>query len=175
MNKTVLRKKFKNIKISEKRKQEAAQKALNTLLPLCKKYPKILSFAALNYEIDLWPLNQILCAQEKLVLPKIYENNLKPCLVKDLSQLKKHLKFKIMEPKEPVCDLKLPEIKLILVPALAFDKRGHRLGHGKGYYDRFLKELSHAYTIGIGLKENFSQDFLPIEKHDVPLKAVLFF
>ena len=175
MNKNTLRKKFKKIKISEKRKTEASQKAIQTLWPLFENHCRILSFASLKNEIDLWPLNDLLCQNEKLVLPKINQDNLIPCFVKDLEKLEKHSKFKVLEPTNPISKVKLEKIKLVLVPALAFDRRGYRLGYGKGYYDRFLKQLPQAYTIGVGLKENFSSEPLPIDKYDVPLNAVLFF
>jgi 5-formyltetrahydrofolate cyclo-ligase len=50
------------------------------------------------------------------------------------------------------------EIDLVLVPLLTFDERGHRVGYGKGYYDRFLATCSsHCQKVGLSL-------FDPIEK-----------
>lgn len=45
----------------------------------------------------------------------------------------------------------LDEIDLVLVPLITFDKQGHRIGYGKGYYDRFLKKVPQAKKIGISL------------------------
>ncbi|RZA13807.1 MAG: 5-formyltetrahydrofolate cyclo-ligase [Proteobacteria bacterium] len=53
---------------------------------------------------------------------------------------------------------------LIIVPALAFDKDGHRLGYGKGFYDRFLSSFT-ATTIGVCFSEFFFES-LPSEAHD---------
>ncbi len=67
------------------------------------------------------------------------------------------------------------------VPAIAFDRRGVRLGRGRGYYDRFLSEteklrrsngLKSLFKIGIGFHEQVVEE-LPCETHDVKLDAVL--
>jgi len=46
---------------------------------------------------------------------------------------------------------KLDDIDLVLVPLITFDKLGHRIGYGKGYYDRFLKKVPQAKKIGLSL------------------------
>ena len=59
----------------------------------------------------------------------------------------------------------LEEIDLVLVPGLAFDSTGNRLGHGKGYYDRFLSQIPTVSTIGI----TFHSQLVPglaAEPHD---------
>lgn len=63
------------------------------------------------------------------------------------------------------------EIELIVVPAVAYDRRGNRLGRGKGFYDRLLK-TSRATKIGIGY--NFQLvDEVPTEPHDVAVDIVI--
>jgi 5-formyltetrahydrofolate cyclo-ligase len=60
---------------------------------------------------------------------------------------------------------------LIIVPALAFDRRGHRLGYGKGFYDRFLDSFE-ATTVGVCFSE-FLVDVLPSESHDRVVNQVV--
>jgi 5-formyltetrahydrofolate cyclo-ligase len=60
---------------------------------------------------------------------------------------------------------------VVIVPLLAFDKRGHRLGYGKGYYDRLLA-ASYATTIGVGFAAQ-EIDALPAEAHDIALDYVI--
>jgi len=43
------------------------------------------------------------------------------------------------------------EVDLVLVPLITFDRLGHRIGYGKGYYDRFLKTIPHARKVGLSL------------------------
>lgn len=63
------------------------------------------------------------------------------------------------------------EIDLIVVPAVAYDRRGNRLGRGKGFYDRLLAE-ARATKIGVGYEFQLL-DQLPAEPHDVPMDYVI--
>ncbi len=63
-------------------------------------------------------------------------------------------------------------IDLVLVPLIISDKNGHRIGYGKGFYDRFLKQVPHATKIGLSLLPTLDRiEFA--EKNDVPLHWVL--
>lgn len=63
------------------------------------------------------------------------------------------------------------EIDLVIVPALAFDKNGVRLGFGKGYYDKFLKDKK---CIRMGLAYGFQiVDELPADSHDIPMNLLI--
>ena len=61
---------------------------------------------------------------------------------------------------------------IVLVPLLAYDDHGHRLGYGGGYYDRTLAALPRARAIGIAYAGQ-RMDFLPHGAHDYPLDAIL--
>ncbi len=60
------------------------------------------------------------------------------------------------------------EIAVVLVPGLAFDRHGNRLGHGAGYYDRFLARLGPDVAI-VGVSDGFIVDRIPSEPHDVAM------
>jgi len=82
--------------------------------------------------------------------------------------------YLIRQPKEseikPICD---KDIDVALVPGLAFDKNGNRLGKGKGYYDRFLKRLSEN-ALSIGLCFDFQVvESVPTVSHDKPVHILL--
>ncbi|HTQ71012.1 MAG TPA: 5-formyltetrahydrofolate cyclo-ligase, partial [Acidocella sp.] len=59
----------------------------------------------------------------------------------------------------------------LLIPLLAFDSRGHRLGYGGGYYDRTLAALPHAFRLGCAYAAQAVED-LPTEPTDLPLHAI---
>ena len=64
-------------------------------------------------------------------------------------------------------------IDLVVVPGLAFDAHGHRLGRGGGYYDRFLSRLrKSAKSIGLAYEEQMI-DQVPINEDDVSVKIVV--
>ncbi len=137
----------------------------------------VLSFASKEKEIDLWPFNVFLAAQKRLVLTKVGPK--KSLLCYQVVDIERHLAFnsrwQIKEPIVERCSSILPsQIECVLVPALGFDQNHHRIGYGVGYYDRFLKDLD-CPTYGIGFKEQLLLDPIPIEAHDIPLKAVFLF
>lgn len=65
-----------------------------------------------------------------------------------------------------------PSIDLAIIPGMAFDREGHRLGRGKGYYDRLLPHLTHAYRLGICFPFQLL-DSVPTEEHDMKMDAVI--
>ncbi|MBU2591344.1 MAG: 5-formyltetrahydrofolate cyclo-ligase [Nitrospinota bacterium] len=67
----------------------------------------------------------------------------------------------------------IEEIDLVLLPGIAFDRRGGRLGFGKGYYDRFLSRLDKS-VLKVGLCYRFQLlERLPLSKDDVPVDVVI--
>jgi 5-formyltetrahydrofolate cyclo-ligase len=79
--------------------------------------------------------------------------------------------YGILEPTGP--EVPLHALELVVVPALAFDRQGYRLGWGGGYYDRVLAELpARAVTVGVGFAFQVV-DELPREPHDLPVMRVL--
>jgi len=73
---------------------------------------------------------------------------------------------------EPNSDVEV-QPDLIVVPLLICDKLGHRLGYGKGHYDRYLSENSKVIKVGFCYGKIISADKIPQEDHDVKLDAVI--
>jgi 5-formyltetrahydrofolate cyclo-ligase len=63
------------------------------------------------------------------------------------------------------------ELDLVIVPALAYDSAGYRLGYGGGYYDRYLHDIP-AFTVGLA-RERLIVGELPTEQHDIAVKCVV--
>lgn len=64
------------------------------------------------------------------------------------------------------------EIELIVVPAVAYDRNGNRVGRGKGYYDRLLSR-STATRIGVGYDFQLIEEGIDADPHDVPMDVVI--
>lgn len=79
--------------------------------------------------------------------------------------------FGICEPKKANKEPILTEHSLALVPALAFSRNGHRLGYGKGFYDKFLVNFK-GISAGFSYSELVLEE-LPHESHDIPLKMLI--
>ena len=74
-------------------------------------------------------------------------------------------------PLGDICDIE--SVDLIVVPALGFDRTGHRLGRGGGFYDRFLaRDEMRAVTVGLGFAEQIVPS-LPIEDTDHPVQVIV--
>ena len=81
--------------------------------------------------------------------------------------------YGIMEPTGEVFPVdSYHEIDLAVIPGVAFDRHGARLGRGKGYYDRLLPQLSNAYRIGICFPFQMLEH-LPSEPHDVLMNEIV--
>lgn len=80
--------------------------------------------------------------------------------------------YGILEPdKARSLEISADELDLIVVPGLAFDRAGHRLGRGAGYYDRLLNRTS-AFKLGFGFCEQLAQS-VPTEPFDMKMDGVV--
>lgn len=173
--KKLLRDKFLEIVdlLPSNRKELAQKKVFQELRDLTKHYNLVLSYASKSNEINLWHLNYYLASQGQLVLPRMEGAHLVPYLVKNPDTDLVLGPYKIYEPNTDYCKkIEVEKIDLILVPAVAFDHQGNRLGHGKGFYDRLLSSLSLTMKIGVGFQEQLYNKILPIEDFDRPVNRL---
>lgn len=131
----------------------------------------ILSFYSFKDEISTARINRYFAEQNRLYLPRVQGQSLQIFAVRTPDEQCLPNSWGIPEPDPALCrKALLAEITMILVPGLAFDANGHRLGYGKGYYDKLLDIAPPTTTtIGIGFKEQFSPVPLPTETHDISL------
>ena len=106
-----------------------------------------------------------------LAYPRVYGDNLEFIVVHSLDELFPGT-FGVLEPAGHEV-IKLSDLELVVVPGVVFDKRGHRLGYGRGYYDRTLTRCSKDCT-----KVGFAYDFqvvetLPSAEHDEELSILI--
>lgn len=108
--------------------------------------------------------------KKKILLPVMTGNNLNAVPFTGLEQLTDDNSFSVAEPTaEPLEELSA--IDLILVPGMAFDRQNNRLGRGKGFYDRFLRD-STAFRMGICYGFQLL-DELPVTEQDIKMDLVL--
>ena len=80
-------------------------------------------------------------------------------------------RYGMLEPS-PACPIfPIAQLQLIVVPGIAFDRKGYRLGYGKGFYDRFLANCPHAIPIGLAYQIQIIEDTFP-ETWDVPVQHI---
>jgi 5-formyltetrahydrofolate cyclo-ligase len=64
-------------------------------------------------------------------------------------------------------------VELALIPGIAFDRRGGRVGFGGGYFDRLLPQMPKAFRLGLAFSAQVSAVPLPHESHDIRMHAVI--
>jgi len=79
--------------------------------------------------------------------------------------------FGIMEPTGELFT-SYDEIEIAVIPGIAFDNKGHRLGRGKGYYDRLLHKMPEVYKIGICQSWQMVEK-VPTDEHDIRMDCVI--
>lgn len=107
-----------------------------------------------------------------------------PCLVRDGAEDGMHFRW-VDDPsaftdegrgfEEPCVDLPSVEadaLDVVVVPGLAFDLRGYRLGYGAGYYDRSLPTWPRACTVGVAFEHQILME-IPKTEHDVPVQWIV--
>lgn len=117
--------------------------------PWYQEAETIMAFVPKSPEPDIFSVLQDILSQGKtLILPRCGERGTMTARqVKELESLQSGA-FGLLEPGPETAIFPPEEIDLMLVPGMAFDEAGRRLGHGKGYYDRFLPQTN-AKTLGI--------------------------
>lgn len=133
----------------------------------------LLLYYPLTDEVDVRPLIKDAYKNgKKVLLPVVKGDELELHLYEGESSLREGA-FGIMEPTGALfAPENYGEIELAIIPGMAFDGAGHRLGRGKGYYDRLLPQLKTARLTGICFPFQLL-DEVPAEVHDIPVHEVV--
>lgn len=173
---SALRERRKNLSHEERRRLSRTASHHLLASPLWETAETVALYMALAEEIDTGLLLEQAWADGKSVLLPLCSKTvpgamrLVPCLKKDALLPGP---FGIAEPPRPVTDGPDPVPGLIIVPGLAFDDRGTRLGQGGGYYDRLLAKPAYADCFKLGLAYGFQVlPRLPRSAWDMPMQAL---
>lgn len=146
---------------------EQAGEAIMAIAALAEA-PLVGAFWPIRSEIDPRPLIRMLFARgQRVALPKVTDRGL---VFREWRAGEKLVRggFGLSEPRD---DLPPLDPTALIVPLAAFDRRGHRIGYGAGYYDQSIERLSRngpVLTIGIAFSVQ-EIDEVPAEAHDCPL------
>lgn len=153
---------------------EAASARLGELFVNSREYKNaatVYGYLPYNQEVRTGPmLEQALRDGKRVAVPKVFGDEMKFIYMTDLSLVEKGYSG-IPEPVAdgPVAD---DPTALVLMPGLAFDKEGHRIGYGGGFYDKFLALEPEHPTVALC----YAFQMLPkieTEEYDIPVDLVL--
>jgi 5-formyltetrahydrofolate cyclo-ligase len=134
----------------------------------------VLAYAALRFELDpSHAVAQAAAAGKTVLLPRMLPESgeLSLHVYKPGDELTES-GFGVREPLADSERIAPERVDLVLVPAIAFDARGYRLGYGKGFYDRLLPTLVRAERIGLAFELSLLPQ-LPNEDHDIAVQRVV--
>ena len=178
MNKQELRTEIRN------RKRQFTQAQLGELSlsiimqlkknPHLRKAQTILLYYSLPDEVNTheW-IDELVAEGKKVLLPVVTDGE--NMILREYTG-KKDLKegnYHILEPSGTLFpEKRYGEIEVGIIPGMSFDDKGHRLGRGKGYYDRFLSKAKDARKIGICFPFQLFEH-IPTDIHDIKMDMVL--
>ena len=139
-----------------------------------KRAKTIFFYAPLPEELDIWPLlRDSLATKKTAALPRFDSatGRYVACEIADLARDISNGQFGIREPAGHCIAVPPNRLDLILVPGVAFDVHGRRLGRGKGFYDQLLVSVR-GTTCGVAFDEQIVEA-VPVEPHDVHLNCIL--
>ncbi len=143
--------------------------------PVFKKAKIVMFYMSFDGEVNTQDMIKEAHRLGKIVAVPVCQGNrvtLRPCILRNNAKLKKG-PYGICEPAVKKY-IKLEDLDLVIVPGIAFDKKGNRLGRGRGCYDYFLKRLTRN-TASIGLAFDFQiLPSLPATTTDVRIEKVIF-
>jgi 5-formyltetrahydrofolate cyclo-ligase len=152
---------------------ESARRLLSQQV-VWQKARAVLFFAPTPDEVDIWPLLEIALGEGKIAaLPRFVPESAgyTACRVQNLTQEIRAGHYNIREPAATCAEAALNRLDLILVPGVAFDLHGRRLGRGKGFYDQMLATVR-GTTCGVAFEEQIVRE-VPVEPHDIHLNCIL--
>ncbi len=153
---------------------ESASRRLGELFADCEAYRQaktIYGYLPYNQEVRTVPmLERALADGKRVAVPKVYGDRMKFIYMTDLNRVEKGY-ANILEPvdDEPVAE---DPTALVLMPGLAFDREGHRIGYGGGFYDKFLAEEPEHPTVALCYGFQMLEK-LETEEFDIPVDLVL--
>ena len=130
----------------------------------------VMFFVSFKTEVNTHEMIVEALKNKTIVVPKVMHHEIEPSVIIDLSNLMP-ARFGILEPIEAM-KIAYKNIDLVLVPGIVFDKDGHRIGYGFGYYDKFLTKVPKAVKIGLCFDFQVVDKF-PKEEHDVPVDFIV--
>ncbi|MRR05428.1 MAG: 5-formyltetrahydrofolate cyclo-ligase [Deltaproteobacteria bacterium] len=133
----------------------------------------ILLYSPIHQEVDTELIARCaLSSGKKVSFPRVVGEELFFCTVQDPSSLKKGA-FGILEPCASGEIFAPEEADVLVVPGVAFDLNGHRIGYGKGYYDKTLHRLEgHGKLVGLCYDFQLIDEILN-ESHDVKMDLII--
>jgi len=165
--------------ISSEMRKEKSQAITQRLLSLPQFHSAqwIMSYVTFRSEVDTIPFMEASLVWGKRIAVPVVEKATRRLLISEVLDISRELfpgAYGIMEPVENFRRIISPQLlNLIIVPGVAFDLQGNRLGYGGGYYDRFLKTLSPGVPLIAVAFDLQVVEKIPAEYYDLKVHIIV--
>ena len=136
----------------------------------------VVSYCAKDDEVQTRPIIEKALADGKRVAVPVTDVPTKTLSFSEVVSFEDDLApgaFRILEPKpERIRPVSIAQADVVLVPLVAWDEEGHRLGYGAGYFDRALAGAKNVTKVGLALESQRLPE-IPESRHDVPLDVIV--
>lgn len=157
--------------LSTQKKQAYSEQIKEQLLTLCAQAKWISLYRAMAQEVDLRSLFPALWQQGKqTALPICRDRGVMDMALYHAKMPLALNRYGIEEPMQAEI-IRKDRLDVIVVPLVAFDAQGHRLGHGSGYYDRYLAD-ARAVRIGVAFSCQQVEQITPLP-HDIAMDLII--
>lgn len=153
-------------------RRERDQKILTRLfsLPDFQQAERVLFYVSFGSEVSTHDMMRRCFGGKQVLVPRVNGDALHIHELSSLDELQPG-SYGILEPVAGLPEVDPASVQVVLVPGAAFDLRGHRIGYGKGYYDRMLQGVD-ALKIGVCYDRQII-DAVPNEPHDIPVDVII--
>ena len=162
--------------LAQKARTTLSRRIINSLVSWIESegFDTVMLYLSMKSEVETFGLLDILLHQEKIVCAPVvdtYQLELTPRQIRDpKTELVRH-PYGLSEPNTTCPIFPVSQLQLIIVPGIAFDTNGYRLGYGKGFYDRFLTKCPDAVRVGLAYQMQVVKDTFP-QTWDIPVHYI---
>ncbi|MFH1208302.1 MAG: 5-formyltetrahydrofolate cyclo-ligase [Candidatus Omnitrophota bacterium] len=141
--------------------------------PIFRRAEHVVFYYGIAPEVETRSFLEKVLKDKKIYLPRIDpKKSLVLCRVRSLSRDLKKGAYNIREPRAFCEERPASQMDIIIVPGVAFDKRGGRLGRGGGYYDRLLRKAQKVVKVGLCFRAQIVKK-VPMKAHDMKVDRVI--
>lgn len=139
-----------------------------------KDFDSVMLYLSMKSEVETEDLLKYLLRAGKQVCAPVVDMQQRQLIPRRIQNVKTNLvrhRYGMLEPNTTCLIVPRAHLQLIVVPGIAFDCKGYRLGYGKGFYDRFLPKCAHAVAIGLAYQIQLVEDTFP-QSWDAPVHKI---
>jgi 5-formyltetrahydrofolate cyclo-ligase len=154
----------------EKEVKEKGRKIQEKILEITDRDDTVMTYVSYRNEVETDLLiEKLLERNQALVVPKTSGDEMKAFRIQSMEELEENSKG-IREPKDAE-QISKASIDICIIPGVKFDRKGNRIGYGKGYYDRFLENFQ-GQKIGLTYQK-LMEEKIPTDEWDIQMDKII--